>query len=161
MFLILISSILLALDNPLNDPNSTLTQCLFYMDIAITTIFLIESLIKIIVHGLIVNGTTSYLRSGWNIMDFSIVLFSMISLCIENSDFKILRIFRLMRVLRPLRLISRNKLLKIAIHSLFMAIPSILNVIVVSFIFFIIFGIIGVNYFKGTFFNCTGIADFT
>ena len=59
-----------------------------------------------------------------------------------------------MRVLRPLRIISRNKLLKIAIQALYKALPSIFNVIVVSLFFFIIFGIIGINYFKGAFYEC-------
>jgi len=60
-----------------------------------------------------------------------------------------------MRVLRPLRIISRNKLLKIAIQALYKALPSIFNVIVVSLFFFIIFGIIGINYFKGAFYECS------
>jgi hypothetical protein len=35
-----------------------------------------------------------------------------------------------------------------------MAVPNIFNVIIVSALFFVIFGIIGVNYFKGQFYNC-------
>jgi hypothetical protein len=53
-----------------------------------------------------------------------------------------------------LRLITRNKLLKVAIHALFKALPNIFNVTMVSMLFFIIFGIIGVNYFKGSFYSC-------
>jgi hypothetical protein len=91
-------------------------------------------------------------------MDFLIIVLSVISLAFEgNSQFKIVKIFRLIRVMRPLRLISRNKMLKIAIHALGMAIPSIFNVIIVSMLFFIIFGIIGVNYFKGAFYYCVPI----
>ena len=59
------------------------------------------------------------------------------------------------RVLRPLRLVSRNKILKIALHALLKAIPSIFNVVIVSILFFLVFGIIGVNFFKGTFYSCT------
>ena len=36
-----------------------------------------------------------------------------------------------------------------------MATPNIANVTIISLLFFLIFGIIGVNYFKGTFYECT------
>lgn len=64
-----------------------------------------------------------------------------------------LKILRILRVLRPLRLISRNEGLKLAINSLILSIPSMLNLILVCLIFFLLFGIFGVNYFKGKIFN--------
>lgn len=154
MLLILISSILLALDNPLNDPDSYLMEFLKDADIILTIFFFIESILKIISYGMLFNGKHSYLRNGWNIIDFAVVIVSIISLSISGNKLKIVKILRLLRVLRPLRVISRNKGLKIGIQALFMAIPAILNVIVVSTVFFLIFGIIGVNYFKGAFFSC-------
>jgi len=153
LFFIFISSLLLSLDNPLNDPNGSLTQALYAFDIIFTVIFAIECSMKIIALGFIANGKKSYLRKGWNVLDFTIVLMSIVSTTITSQKFKIVKIFRLIRVLRPLRLISRNKLLKIAIQALFMALPNIFNVIVVAMLFFVIFGIIAVNYFKGAFYN--------
>jgi hypothetical protein len=95
------------------------------------------------------------LRNLANVMDFLIVALSILSLSLSNvNGLQIIKIFRLMRVLRPLRIISRNKLLKIAIQALYKALPSIFNVIIVSLFFFIIFGIIGINYFKGAFYEC-------
>lgn len=150
--LIAISSVLLALDNPLNDPESTLARFLRYTDIILTIFFLSESVFKIITYGFVLHSKSAYLRNGWNVIDFIVVIVSIISLAITSSKLKIVKILRLLRVLRPLRVISRNKGLRVGIQALFMAIPSLVNVLIVSCLFYLIFGIIGVNYFKGTFF---------
>ena len=116
VLLISISSIMLALDNPLNDPNGTMSSVLKYSDIAFTSIFAFEFILRVIVHGAIFNGQKSYLRSSPNIIDFLIVALSILSLSLSNvQGLQIIKVFRLARVLRPLRIISRNKLLKIAI----------------------------------------------
>jgi hypothetical protein len=54
--LILVSSILLAVDDPLTEYSSDVTEALYFIDITITTIFIIEALSKIISVGLIMNG---------------------------------------------------------------------------------------------------------
>jgi hypothetical protein len=109
---------------------------------------------KILSFGFLFNSENSYLRNGWNIIDFVVVVISIISMMITSDKMKIIKIFRLLRVLRPLRVISRNKGLKIGIQALIMAIPSLFNVLIISLTFFMICAIIGVNYFKGTFFSC-------
>lgn len=115
LILIAFSSILLALDNPLNDPRSTLAKFLEYSDFVLTALFLAESLMKIIAFGLMFNGEISYLRNGWNIIDFVVVVISIASLLVTGKKFKIVKIFRLLRILRPLRVVSKNKGLKIGI----------------------------------------------
>lgn len=115
LFLIAVSSILLALDNPLNDPNSNLASFLKYSDYILTSFFLAESILKIIAFGFIFNGEISYLRNGWNIIDFTVVIISIASLVVTGNKFKIVKIFRLLRILRPLRVVSKNKGLKIGI----------------------------------------------
>ena len=74
--IIILSTILMAIDNPLNDPNGALTVFLFDIDVVITVIFVLESVLKIVNLGLVFNGKTSYLRVSWNIMDFVIIVFS-------------------------------------------------------------------------------------
>lgn len=71
---IIVSSICLALDNPLNDPLSNLSRILIRIDIALTSIFTIEAVGKIIAFGLYECGSKSYLRNGWNILDFFVVV---------------------------------------------------------------------------------------
>jgi voltage-dependent calcium channel L type alpha-1D len=143
------------MDNPLNDPNSTFVKLLSISDIVFSSIFAMEATLKIIAYGFFFNRNVAYLKNGWNVIDFSVVIISLISIGISGDRLKIIKIFRLFRVLRPLRVISRNKGLRIGIQALFMAVPNIINVIIVSLLFYIIFGIIGVNYFKGSFYSCS------
>lgn len=81
---------------------------------------------KIITYGFIFNRKTSYLRDNWNVLDFSIVIFSLISMSMTESDvsfIKVLRVARILRPLRALRLINHVEGLKVAIQALFKAIP--------------------------------------
>ena len=48
MLLILISSILLAFENPLNDPDGELSDILYKADIVMTIMFTLEIIIKVI-----------------------------------------------------------------------------------------------------------------
>ena len=74
LFLIIVSTITLALDSPLEDPNGSLTIILKYVDYGMTLVFTLEALIKIISFGFLFNGESSYLRNPWNLLDFLIVL---------------------------------------------------------------------------------------
>ena len=66
----------MAVDSPLNDPNSTGSMVLNIIDKVITSFYVIVSVAKIISYGFIMNGSESDLRISWNIMDFIIVVFS-------------------------------------------------------------------------------------
>ena len=46
-----------------------------------------ELIVKVIVYGLIANGEKSYLKNGWNILDFIIVMTSILGLIVEHSGF--------------------------------------------------------------------------
>jgi hypothetical protein len=84
-------------------------------DIVLSSIFALESLLKIIAFGFIFNRNVAYLKNGWNVIDFIVVIISLVSIGIQGDRLKIIKIFRLFRVLRPLRVISRNKGLRIGI----------------------------------------------
>jgi hypothetical protein len=47
LILIISSSLMLSIDNPLNDPASNLSKVLFYIDAIFTFVFLIEAMIKV------------------------------------------------------------------------------------------------------------------
>jgi len=81
-------------------------KILFYLDIFITVIFVVELVFKVIAFGLIFNGKTSYLRCFSNMLDFSIVLFSIFG--IFNGTYMVFKVFRILRVLRPLKIIVRS-----------------------------------------------------
>ena len=76
------------MDEPRLDPNSSKAKALKICDITFTSIFTIESALKIIVYGFVKKRWT-YLRDGWNVLDFVIVLFGWISMALSNiSAFK-------------------------------------------------------------------------
>ena len=152
LFLIAISTVLLTLDNPNTDPSGPLAETLDIFDYVLTTLFTLECLINIILFGLIFNGKSSYARDPWNIMDLTIVLFSLLTLILANSaggDYSILKLFRMLRVLRPLRFLKRNLGLKIQVISLMNAIPDIVNLLLISMLILMIFGIQAVGFLKG------------
>ena len=72
--IVIISSILMLFDNPLEDPNQFFFQVLYIINQVITGIFVLELMVKVIVYGLIANGESSYLRNGWNLLVFVIVI---------------------------------------------------------------------------------------
>ena len=69
-----------------------------------TVIFTIEAMLKIIALGFLFNRKHSYLRSSWNILDFLIVTFALISSAVR-TDISFIKVLRVARILRPLRLI--------------------------------------------------------
>ena len=104
--LIILSTINLALDNPLNDPESTLAHITQWLDFVLSCFFIVEAMTKILVFGFLFNGKDSYLRSSWNVIDFTIVLLIIVGFCIpQSTTLNVVKVSRLFRVLRPLRLI--------------------------------------------------------
>ena len=103
------------LDNPLSDPESQKVKILYVFDIILSVIFILECVLKILAWGLIFNGNESYLRNWWNVIDFAIVAFSILSLLSQDVDTGIFKLFRILKVLRPLRVVSRNEGLKLSI----------------------------------------------
>jgi hypothetical protein len=116
----------LAIENPLLDPDGLFARILYWIDVTLSIVFGIECSMKVIAFGFLFNGPKSYLRSGWNMLDFCIVLFSSLSLAVTNVDLSLFKVARLLRILRPLRVVSSNKNLKLLISSLIMSIPSVL-----------------------------------
>jgi voltage-dependent calcium channel T type alpha-1G len=112
-------------------------------------------ILKIIAEGFYV-GKNAYLKNGWNIIDFLLVIISIIDVVISlraKSSHKILRLLRILRTLRPLRVINRNHGLKLVVTTLLKSIRPIGNIILISCTFFFIFGILGIQV-KIFFFCC-------
>ena len=69
-------------------------------------------------------GEHAYFRSGWNIMDGTLVFVSLVDTVAnvifgqKSKIFDILRVFRLVRALRPLRVINRAPGLKLVVQTL-------------------------------------------
>ena len=114
IFLIIFSTLTLAFEHPLDDPESEKVRVLQIIDMVMTSIFCLEALLKIIALGFILNGPKSYLFDAWNVLDFMIVAFSVVSLSID-TDLSFIKVLRVARILRPLRLIQHSEGLRVAI----------------------------------------------
>lgn len=164
LILIVLSSITLALDNPLKNPASNYKRVLFYIDCIFTFAFLLECLIKMVALGFFYNNLgdkfPAYIRSSWNLLDFVVVVASLTDFSIyltgrqTGRALKSLKALRALRALRPLRVISRNEGLRLVVNALLASIPAMTNVIMVCLLFLMIFAIMGINFFKGSFYHC-------
>jgi len=154
MVLIALSSTSLAFESPLNDPAGTLTLILSVLDVVFTFIFSIEVLVRVLATGFLLNGKRSYMRDSWHIIDFTIVVFSIVGLFPGTGDLSFFKIIRMVRLFRPLRIISKNENLKISIQALFVSMPAIGSLMIIVSLIMFIFAIIAVNLLKGKSFYC-------
>lgn len=152
--LIIFSSICLALDNPLHDPNSLHIKIMQVLEVGFTIVFIIEMIIKICAHGFFFEKG-AYLTHPWNILDFIIVLASILNLA-KIGPGKVLTAFRALRVLKPLRMINRLPELRVVVDALILSFPSVLNVGVLCCLVFLMFSTFGITFLKGTFNHCHG-----
>lgn len=103
LLLISVSSVTLAMDNPLRNPDSAITRALERVDVVMTILFFVEMMLKICAKGFVAMPG-AYLRSSWNVLDFVVVAVSVFQLFgSDSASLKSLRSLRALRALRPLR----------------------------------------------------------
>uniref|UniRef100_A0A3P9J607 Voltage-dependent L-type calcium channel subunit alpha n=1 Tax=Oryzias latipes TaxID=8090 RepID=A0A3P9J607_ORYLA len=132
------------------------------VEYAFLIIFTIETFMKIIAYGLVMHQN-SYVRNGWNMLDFVIVIVGLFSVVLEmmtkdadhggqsggkpgGFDVKALRAFR---VLRPLRLVSGVPSLQVVLNSIIKAMVPLLHIALLVLFVIIIYAIIGLELFIG------------
>uniref|UniRef100_A0A5F8GQR5 Voltage-dependent L-type calcium channel subunit alpha n=1 Tax=Monodelphis domestica TaxID=13616 RepID=A0A5F8GQR5_MONDO len=159
LLFILLSSISLAAEDPIQ-ADSFRNKILGYFDIAFTTVFTIEIVLKMTTYGAILHKG-SFCRNYFNILDLLVVAVSLISTGIESSAISVVKILRVLRVLRPLRAINRAKGLKHVVQCVFVAIRTIGNIVLVTTLLQFMFACIGVQLFKGKFYSCNDLSKMT
>jgi len=110
---------------------------------AFTGIFFVEFLLKVISMGFFLHRK-SYLRDGWNWIDFIVVVIGIVEL-IPGLPSTNLKALRTLRVLRPLRSINAVPRLRRLISSLLGSLPALANVVVFLGFILVLFGILGVQ----------------
>ncbi|XP_048875915.1 probable voltage-dependent N-type calcium channel subunit alpha-1B isoform X1 [Brienomyrus brachyistius] len=110
-------------------------------------IFCFEAGIKIIALGFAFHKG-SYLRNGWNVMDFVVVLTGILTTVGSQFD---LRTLRAVRVLRPLKLVSGIPSLQVVLKSIMKAMVPLLQIGLLLFFAIVMFAIIGVEFYMGKF----------
>ncbi|CAB3241356.1 unnamed protein product [Arctia plantaginis] len=134
---------------PASDSNYT-NWVLEKIEYVFLVIFTGECVMKIIAYGFVMHAG-SYLRNGWNLLDFTIVVIGMVSTVLSSIfkdafDVKALRAFR---VLRPLRLVSGVPSLQIVLNSILKAMVPLLHIALLVIFVIIIYAIIGLELFSG------------
>ncbi|XP_053359228.1 calcium channel, voltage-dependent, L type, alpha 1F subunit [Clarias gariepinus] len=146
---------------PEDDSNAT-NHNLEQVEYIFLIIFTIETFLKILAYGLVMHPS-SYIRNGWNLLDFVIVIVGLFSVVLETAthkpgetlhmpgkpgglDVKALRAFR---VLRPLRLVSGVPSLQIVLNSIMKAMVPLLHISLLVMFVIIIYAIIGLELFIG------------
>ncbi|XP_028849837.1 calcium channel, voltage-dependent, L type, alpha 1F subunit isoform X2 [Denticeps clupeoides] len=156
---IIFSSVSLAAEDPIR-AHSFRNNLLGYADYAFTSIFTVEILLKMTVHGAFLHKG-SFCRNISNLLDLLVVSVSLVSFFLHSSTISVVKILRVLRVLRPLRAINRAKGLKHVVQCVFVAIRTIGNIMIVTTLLQFMFACIGVQLFKGKFYRCTDEAKHT
>nr|XP_055040923.1 calcium channel, voltage-dependent, P/Q type, alpha 1A subunit, b isoform X19 [Misgurnus anguillicaudatus] len=145
---IIANCIVLALEQHLPDGDKTpLSERLDDTEPYFIAIFCFESGIKILALGFAFHKG-SYLRNGWNVMDFVVVLTGILSSVGSELD---LRTLRAVRVLRPLKLVSGIPSLQVVLKSIMKAMIPLLQIGVLLFVAILMFAIIGLEFYMGIF----------
>lgn len=163
---VIVSLIILALDSPLT-VSRTITLAIYYLDLITTVIFIIEVMLKFVAIGFLFNGSYSYMRNLFNVLELTSVVLS-VTYIINNSytvfdpdnqnkvnsaniTFRIIKMFRIVRVFK---IVSRFRTLQAAMSALLVSVKQMLNIILIGSVFIFIFAIIAVTYLRGLFFRC-------
>lgn len=110
-----------------------------WLDIGVTLFFLIEISIRFIAE----ERKRDFFKSGWNIFDTLIVIFSIMP--VQDSEMAF--VGRLIRIFRVLRMVSIIPELRILLNSLLKAMPQLGYVLLLMFIIFYIYAAIGSSFF--------------
>uniref|UniRef100_A0A8C2GQV5 Voltage-dependent P/Q-type calcium channel subunit alpha-1A n=1 Tax=Cyprinus carpio TaxID=7962 RepID=A0A8C2GQV5_CYPCA len=145
---IIANCIVLALEQHLPDGDKTpMSERLEDTEPYFIGIFCFESGIKILALGFAFHKG-SYLRNGWNVMDFVVVLTGILSTVGTDLD---LRTLRAVRVLRPLKLVSGIPSLQVVLKSIMKAMIPLLQIGLLLFFAILMFAIIGLEFYMGKF----------
>jgi len=85
---------------------------------------------------------STYFKNGWNILDFSIIVLSLLPLGGYTT------IARLIRLLRVTRLTNRSKEMSVVIMTIMKSIPSMVNIFLLLALLFFMYGIAGYHLFS-------------
>eukprot|EP00759_Apiculatamorpha_spiralis_P035734 PhF_6_TR36315/c0_g1_i1/m.53109/K04857/CACNA1S; voltage-dependent calcium channel L type alpha-1S len=142
---IVLNSVCLALDQP-GDDGETLRKFLDIAEYVFTITFTVEMVLKVVALGFILHKH-AYLRNGWNVLDFVIVVVSLVALA--GPSLQSLSTLRLFRVLRPLRSVNNVPQLMHLVTCLFRSLPLVMDNVLLMFFLLIIFAIGGVQLWAG------------
>ena len=157
-FLIIVNSVILAIDDPLDDPQSSKSIILYYLDLVCTSCFVLEMMFKIISMGFLFNSTensNAYFRNTSNILDFFIVVISISAIVSQSENFRAIKSLRAFRAFRSIRFISKSDSLKIIVNATLRTLASLNSLFLIIVLLNFAISINTMNLWKGNFYYCS------
>ncbi|CAH2049421.1 unnamed protein product, partial [Iphiclides podalirius] len=127
--------------------SDTFSAVLDYLNMIFIVIFSSECLLKIFAL------RYHYFVEPWNLFDFVVVMFSILSLVLSDIIEKyfvsptLLRVVRVAKVGRVLRLVKGAKGIRTLLFALAMSLPALFNICLLLFLVMFIFAIFGMSFF--------------
>ena len=103
-------------------------------------VFVVEAAIKLTA---VAPRFERYFRDGWNLFDFTVLVFALIP---DTGEFAL--IARLARLLRVLRLVTVVPQLRIIVATLVRSLPGLGHVMLLLFVIFYVYAVAGVHLFR-------------
>ncbi|RCH93740.1 calcium channel protein [Rhizopus azygosporus] len=154
MICVFVSIIMVILDEPSTRMirKDTIRQSTYNtIEIALSIIFIIELIIRIIADGLLLTPN-AYLRNHWNQLDICVILLNTITIFMGTEQAP--RGLSTLRSLRILRLIRYFNGIRDIFVSLFYSFPLMLDALIFTLLVLIPFAVYGVNIFGGLMWLC-------
>eukprot|EP00927_Polykrikos_kofoidii_P025416 TRINITY_DN22831_c0_g1_i1.p1 TRINITY_DN22831_c0_g1~~TRINITY_DN22831_c0_g1_i1.p1 ORF type:complete len:2622 (-),score=470.03 TRINITY_DN22831_c0_g1_i1:58-7023(-) len=106
-----------------------------------TALFTVECIAKVIANGFAFSNNT-YLRDGWNVIDFIVVL-NGVAFWTAYAFKTDISFLRTVRVLRPLRTLSALPGMRKLVNTIVLSMPGLKDVVILSLFLLTTFGILG------------------
>lgn len=102
------------------------------MHLVVLVIFVVEAIIKMAAE---YPKVQNYFKDGWNVFDFTIVIF-----CLIPATGQLAMVARVLRVMRVLSVIPD---LRVLVSVLVRSLPSMFNIVLLTLLIFYVYGILG------------------
>ena len=143
LFVITINCCFLALDQEVQ----VVTDNGEMIDNVFLIIYTLEMICKIIAQGFVMRPY-SYLRDGWNILDFTVVMLGWTALMVEGADN--ISAIKVIRILRPLRTINQIPKMPSLVSTIMKSLPIMFDVMVLFLFMMVMFGTIATQLLGGS-----------
>eukprot|EP00736_Rhodelphis_marinus_P000156 Rmarinus@m.17433 len=144
LLVIVVNCMSMAMMDPVDSSNPR-NSVIETLEVPFLMIFTVELVLKVVADGFIMHEG-SYLRDGWNILDFVVVVSGYSTFLDAGVNVSALRT---VRVLRPLRTISTIPELRLLVATVISSMPLLMNVLGLLCFMFLLFSILGMSLFGG------------
>ncbi|KAK3258052.1 hypothetical protein CYMTET_32888 [Cymbomonas tetramitiformis] len=134
MLCIVLSSVTMALVDPLQDEESSRNIFFTNLERLFLAIFFVEMTVKIIADGFLLIDD-AYLRDRWNILDFTCLISSLCTLFISSGSTSTFQIARFFRLFRPLKTINKFPRLRFLAMAVLNSLPRLGDVLLLILLY--------------------------